>query len=735
MRHHDGGLPRAAGAPRGRSAAAAAAVLLGAWPRAAPAQGPPPRVGVVLSGGAAKGLAHIGVLQVLEEAGVPVAVVTGTSMGALIGGLYATGYGADSLATLARAIDWNGMLSDHVARAHLPAEEKQSDGRHLVALPLRGVRPQLPAQLVPDHNVRQMLARLTWSAALIRDFRDLPIPFAAVATDLETGDVVTFTSGPLVDALTASMAIPGVFSPVPAGDRLLADGGMVRNLPAQDALALGADVLVCSDVTDPLKRAAEISSVLDVVDQTMSLLAEPAQRAERARCTILIEPDIEGRRASDFAAADDWIARGRAAATRVRTRLDSLAAAGAALPRTGEPPTARLIVALETRGTDSAHATIVRRRLSLTLPGRFGPDVVGEAMDRLYAAHEFQRVSYVLEPVGDSAVRLVVRTARPGASTLGFGLRYEGTYKASFLVTAEFSGRLGTGSHTTFDVRLGEQAHALAAHHRRIGALTPWAVGVRGGYQRVPVDIYDPSRRIAQGRFHVLGGSLFLGVASGTAALGGLLVTGEHARATVATGAAPGDTTREERTFYTVGATLRVDTRDAPIYPRGGLLVVARAEFADRAIGSGGRFAQQVLRVEGALPAGPVSLLVRAEAGASLGADLPPHYRFFLGGAVPYFMLPDRHRPFLGLRVQERSGPYYQVVGAGVQVELPARLVAQLRWEAGTVREQGVFAPSAWRQGIGATLAARTAFGTFAGHLAGEPGGTYRADLDVGFGF
>jgi outer membrane protein assembly factor BamA len=356
-------------------------------------------------------------------------------------------------------------------------------------------------------------------------------------------------------------------------------------------------------------------------------------------------------------------------------------------------------------------------------------------MDRLYAAREFDQVSYVLEPAGDSAVRLVVRTARPGASTLGFGLRYEATYKASLLFTAELTDRLGTGSLTALDLRLGEQAYALAAHQRRIGTLTPWAVGIRGGYQRVPVDIYDSERRIAQGRFHVVGGSLLFGAASGTAALGGVLITGEHVRTTVATGTAPGDTTRESQTFYTLGAALRVDTRDAPVYPRRGVFVQARAEWADRAIGSGGTFAQQVVRAEVALPVGPASLLARAEAGASRGADLPPHYRFYLGGAVTYYMLPDRHRPLLGLRVQERSGAYYQILGAGVQIELPAHLVTQLRWEAGTVREDGVFEPSAWRQGIGVTLAARTPFGTFAGHFGGEPGGTYRADLDMGFAF
>jgi NTE family protein len=546
---------------------------------------------------------------------------------------------------------------------------------------------------------------------------------------------VTFTSGPLVDALTASMAFPGVFSPVRVENRLLADGGMVRNLPAQDALALGADVLVCSDVSDPLARAEKIATLFDVVNQAITLFAEPTRRAERARCDVLIEPDIAGRNLADFTPVEDWIARGRAAATLVRARLDSLARVGTLVPRRVAAPAARWIVALDLPGADSAHARLVRRRLNLRLPGHYGPDDIGEAMDRLYAAREFEEVSYVLEPAGDSAVRLVIRSVQPGVATLGFGLRYEATYKASLLLTAEFTDRLGAGTLSTLEARLGEQAHALASHERRIGMLTPWAVRLAAGYRRVPVDIYDASRRIAQGRFHIVSGSLFFGVASGTSALGGVVVTAEHARATVATGTAPGDTVREHRSFHTLGASLRVDTRDAPEYPRGGLLVVARADFADPAIASNGRFNQQVARVEGAIPVGPVSLLLRAEAGMSHGAELPPHYRFFLGGAVPFSMLPDRHRPFLGWRVQERSGAYYQVVGAGVQVALPAGLVTQLRWNAGTVREDGVLEPSAWRQGVAATLAARTSFGTFAGHLAGEPTGTYRAEVDLGFAF
>ena len=698
-----------------------------------------PRVGLVLSGGAAKGLAHVGVLQVLERAGVQVDVVAGTSMGALIGALYAVGYGADSLAGIARSVSWDVVIGGRTARRFLQPEQKRADGRHLATLPLRGVTPALPNRLVGGHNVRQLLAELTWPVALVRDFRELPMPFAAVAADLETGEPVTFTSGPLVDALSATMAIPGIFSPERIGDRTLVDGGIVRNLPAQDAERLGATVLVCSDVSEPTKRAEELVTVFEVVNQALTLKFEPAHREERARCDILITPEIEGLRASDFDAVEEWIARGVAAADGVRGQLDSLAAATGHRPAPRHPPpsTARRVDALETPGADSAHARVIRRRMDLELPNRYGPEAVAEAMDRLQAAGDFDRVAYVLEPTSDSSVRIVVRTGGPGPSTLGIGARYEGKYKASLLFTGNLHDRFGVGSLTTLDLRLGEQLRVAAGYQRRLGTLTPWAFAARAGYDRVPVDIYTDSMRTAEARMHVSDASTFFGVAGGTAALIGVVVRGEHARTVITTGA-PGDSAQEdEHTFYTLGGSLTVDTRDAPQFAHGGVFLDARTTWADPAIGSGATFRHHVLRAQAAIPAGPVvSLLLRADLGAATGDDIPPHYRFFLGGAVPHYMLPDRQLPFLGLRLQERSGRYVQVAGAGLQARLPANLFAQLLWNAGTTLETWEFSPDSWIHGVGAVAGWRTPFGTVTTYFHGEAlEGPYRFEFDLGFGF
>ena len=716
-------------------------VVLAILPAGSPsaAQQPGPRIGVVLSGGAAKGLAHIGVLQVLERAGVPVDAITGTSMGALVGGLYAVGYGADSLAAIALTIPWDAVLNDRIARRHLLPEQKLADGRHLATLPVRGLTPTLPTRLVGGHNVRQLLARLTWSAAFVRDFRTLPIPYAAVATDLETGEAEVFTTGPLLDALSATMAIPGVFQPFTLGDRAFVDGGVVRNLPAQDALALGADFLICSDVTAPLKSAAALTSLFGVVNQTLSLSSAPAHRAELARCDILIEPNLEGLGTFDFGAAPDWIARGVAAADSARGRLDSLVAAlgRRRVVRKGQDPVPRRIDALVTPALDSAHARLVRRRLGLNLPRPLDADDLANAMDRLYASRDFDQVGYVLEHTGDTGARVIVRTGTEGGSALGIGARYEGAYKASLLFTADFQDRLGTGSVTTLDVRLGEQLRAAGIYARRLGTLTPWALRFRAGYDRIPVDLYTDGQRTEEGRFHILGASALAGVAAGTAGLLGARIHGEHTITAVTTGA-PADSGRgESHTHYTAGGTLLLDTRDDPALPHGGVLVRATSEWADRAIGSGATFQQHVVRASAAIPAGPlVSVLLRGDLGTSAGDELPANYRFFIGGAVPYFMLPDRHLTFLGLRIQERSGRHVQVAGAGLQVRLPADLFVQLLWNAGTVLETWSFEPGEWTHGVGTAVTWRTPFGLVAASVAGEAWeGPYRLEADLGFRF
>ena len=205
-----------------------------------------PRVGLALSGGGAKGFAHIGVLKVLESAGVPIDCISGTSMGSIVGALYAIGYSVDEIEAIALESDWEDIFSDAITRRDRPIEQKLVEDRYLLSLPLVGTKIGLPRGLIAGQKVSALLDRLTLPVHGQTSFRELPIPFSCVATDIVTGEAVVLDSGFLPEAIRASMAIPSAFTPVEIDGRLLVDGMLVRNFPVQDVIDLGADLVVGS---------------------------------------------------------------------------------------------------------------------------------------------------------------------------------------------------------------------------------------------------------------------------------------------------------------------------------------------------------------------------------------------------------------------------------------------------------------------------------------------------------
>ena len=249
-----------------------------------------PTVGLALSGGSAKGFAHVGVIRVLERAGVRVDVLSGTSMGAVIGALYANGTPTDSIELLISSAAWPTVLGDGAARERRFLHQRRFDERAVAVLPIEGGIVSLPAGAIVGSNIVRFLEQATWRAATVRTFADLPRPFAAVATDIESGEAVTMTGGVLSEVLRASTGIPGAFEPFELGGRLLVDGAVSRNLPASDARDLGADFVICSDVSDPLDTAEELRSLVDVLDQVVNLTmrrgdGRAADVLRRARAT------------------------------------------------------------------------------------------------------------------------------------------------------------------------------------------------------------------------------------------------------------------------------------------------------------------------------------------------------------------------------------------------------------------------------------------------------------------
>ena len=300
---------------------------------AAPQDPPPPtrpRIALVLSGGGARGLAHIGVLKVLRDARVPIDYIVATSMGSIVGGAYAAGRTPEEMETLVHDADWDLMFSDRAPRQDLSFRRKEDDLRFIGRSEL-GIKRDglvLPRGAFGSQNLEEFLRRVSRPASDARHLDELPILLRAVATDLVTGELVVLRDVPLAVAMRASMSIPGAFAPTRVDDRLLGDGGLVRNLPVEVARELGADIIIAVNVGTPLLPREGLSSALGVAQQMINILTEQNVAISLAALKpedILISPDLRGVNFLDFERGVELIARGEAAGREAIPRLRPLA--------------------------------------------------------------------------------------------------------------------------------------------------------------------------------------------------------------------------------------------------------------------------------------------------------------------------------------------------------------------------------------------------------------------------
>ena len=277
---------------------------------AQPADATRPKVAVVLSGGAAKGIAHIGVLKVLEEAGIQPDIITGTSMGSIIGGMYALGYRADTLEKLILALDWSEVLSDEIPLEKVNFEEKPYFKNHLLELTFQNGHIQAPTGLIYGQQVELLLSRLALPAYTIEKFEDYPIPFQCVAADIAEGEPVILDEGYLPTALRSSMSIPTMFTPIAKDSLLLIDGGLIRNFPVEEAVDMGADIVIgvytgwkqaeledLGDLSNIMLQSAFLLSLKDAEAQTPYIDAEttiapPFAQAYQDKPELVRPPNI-----------------------------------------------------------------------------------------------------------------------------------------------------------------------------------------------------------------------------------------------------------------------------------------------------------------------------------------------------------------------------------------------------------------------------------------------------------
>jgi NTE family protein len=285
------------------------------------------KVGLVLSGGGALGIAHIGIIQALEEAGVRIDYITGTSMGSLIGGLYSIGYTSDQLVEMASSNNFMELFTERRNRRYISNYEKIYEDRTIASFPVSKKGIDLPIAIISGQHVFTYLSRLTWHVHGMDDFSQFPIPFAAIGTDIETGEAVVFNSGYLPDALRASISIPSVFAPHQIEDKMYIDGGLIRNIPVQDAIDMGATYTIAVDVSIPLMPKDSLNTLSSILNQTIYYRIQEYSDPQREMADhVIMVDELHDYTTADFNLAGKFLEIGQRAGRQNLDKFKEIAA-------------------------------------------------------------------------------------------------------------------------------------------------------------------------------------------------------------------------------------------------------------------------------------------------------------------------------------------------------------------------------------------------------------------------
>jgi NTE family protein len=420
-----------------------------------------PKIGLVLSGGGAKGLAHIGVLKVLEEVGLPIDYITGTSMGSVIGGLLACGYSAKEIEDIARSLDWNKLLADEISRKNISIVERDEYNRYLWEFPLVKWKVVMPLALVGGQNIATTLAHYTLPIHNITNFDSFPIPFRCIATDIEQVKPVVLRRGYLPDAIRASMAIPSFFSPVELEGHILVDGGIVRNFPVQDAHEMGADIVIGVEVSASLYPRKELNSLVRIMDQISSSQSYISNAEQDKLCDVLIKPNIEKYGLFSFNDIDSLILNGERAARQYLPKLKALADSIRQLGKISKPirPVSDLeyVHVIETRyeGLEKVSKSLVKANFLGKDTGWVKLKDIEDGVEKLYGTRFFENVNYKILPVQHGS-NLILRFKEQNSNYFKFSMHYDPYLEAALLFTGSYRNFILEGSHALIDVKVGQ---------------------------------------------------------------------------------------------------------------------------------------------------------------------------------------------------------------------------------------------------------------------------------------
>ncbi|MBT8268613.1 MAG: patatin-like phospholipase family protein [Bacteroidia bacterium] len=442
-----------------------------------------PKVGLVLSGGGAKGFAHIGVLKVIDSIGLKVDYVAGTSMGAVIGALYASGYSGKQLDSIFNTTDFDELIGDEIPRASKSFFERQNDERYAISLPFDKFKIQLPSAISRGQNVFNLLSRLTLHVSHIDNFKELPIPFFCIATNIETGEEVILDKGSLPQAIEASGAFPSLFQPVEIDGKLLIDGGVLNNYPVEKLRAKGMDLIVGVDVQDELAVREELRSAPDILLQINNFRTIKAMKEKSGKTDIYIKPDIKDFTVISFSQGGQIIENGKKAALGKQTELAELAAKQKLKPINRK----NIIIADSLKINEliiNEDANYPRSYIMGKLKFKAGEKIsykkFKKGINNLVATDNFKSLLYDFQPEGDGYRLSTHLKQSENSAFIKLGVHYDDLYNSAALLNLTKKRLLFSNDALSLDVILGDNVRYNFDYFLDKGFY--WSIGLRSRY-------------------------------------------------------------------------------------------------------------------------------------------------------------------------------------------------------------------------------------------------------------
>jgi NTE family protein len=462
------------------------------------AQKPRPKVGLVLSGGGAKGMSHIGILRAIDSAGLKIDYVTGTSMGSIMGGMYAVGYSGKQIDSVSSTLDWDILLSNKPSFKDISLDEKDEYGKYAVEVGVRDFKPQIGTGLIESEELWLKLSDVFYPVWDIKDFSKFDIPFKCLATDLATGEAVVHEKGEITKALRSSMAIPSVFSAIDHDSTKLVDGGIIRNFPVTDVKEMGADIVIGVNLFSGLTKLEDLNTALDIMYQITQYRDAEDLVKEKKFCDILIEPPLGEYSAGSFSASDTIKEIGYEMGRIYYPYFKKLADSLNAIANVPYDPETRLkpkepvrIDAVNISGIQKTSKNMLVHNLNIVPGNEYTAQQLNSGFRKAYSTRYYNKVIYTLAPTDTNAAILNCELRENPLTSLKLALSYHSFLGAGIIVNLTQRNLLFDKSRTMVKVLLGDNFRGMVQHKQAMGRRLNYFATLSFLYEMLPLPIYD----------------------------------------------------------------------------------------------------------------------------------------------------------------------------------------------------------------------------------------------------